>query len=351
MNLLIVAFILLIVSRASSKESACILILCRNDDINEIKRTISIFEERYNKRYNYPYVLLNDIEFTEEFKKEFQSTTQSLVEFGVVPKDHWGYPSWINKEIAREKMRQMEKDKVIYGGSESYRHMCRYFSGFFFKHPLTLKYKYYWRIEPGTQLHCDINYDVFEYMSQNKKKYGFVIALHEYSSTIPSLWKAITGFVSLYNTNYTPGKYWQLLSRDNLARFITDEMYTRYNLCHFWSNFEIAEFEVFRGQKYQMYFDFLDRSGGFFYERWGDAPVHSIAISLFLDRSEIHHFSDIGYTHPPFTFCPSLTTQRITKQKCNCDPGHSVETITPQCISLYKAVSLFSELSTPKSRL
>lgn len=26
----------------------------------------------------------------------------------------------------------------------------------------------------------------------------------------------------------------------------------------------------------------------FFYERWGDAPVHSIAATLFLDRSRIH---------------------------------------------------------------
>jgi hypothetical protein len=35
---------------------------------------------------------------------------------------------------------------VIYGGSESYRHMCRYESGFFFRHPLMMNYEYYWRV-------------------------------------------------------------------------------------------------------------------------------------------------------------------------------------------------------------
>jgi hypothetical protein len=48
------------------------------------------------------------------------------------------------------------------------------------------------------------------------------------------------------------------------------------------------------------YFDYLDKAGGFFYERWGDAPVHSIAAALFLPFEKIHYFYDIGYRHEPF---------------------------------------------------
>ena len=47
----------------------------------------------------------------------------------------------------------------------------------------------------------------------------------------------------------------------------------------------------------QAYFEHLDQNGGFFYERWGDAPVHSLAVLMFLNASEVHHFSDIGYRH------------------------------------------------------
>ena len=61
-----------------------------------------------------------------------------------------------------------------------------------------------------------------------------------------------------------------------------------YSTCHFWSNFEIGNMDWFRGEVYSRYFEHLDRSGGFFYERWGDAPVHSIALGLFEDKSKIH---------------------------------------------------------------
>ena len=33
-----------------------------------------------------------------------------------------------------------------------------------------------------------------------------------------------------------------------------------------WSNFEIADMDFFRGDAYSQYFDFLDRSGGYYYE-------------------------------------------------------------------------------------
>lgn len=342
MHLRIVLFhvvLTLFVQISLQKENACIFILCRNTDIAGLTETIQIFENKFNKKYKYPYVVVNDVEFTEEFKAQFKKLTDNFVEFGKVPKEHWSYPAWIDKNKARTAMQKLEKEKIIYGGSESYRLMCRYFSGFFFRHPLALKYRYYWRIEPDTKLHCNIDYDVFEYMRVNKKKYGFTITLHEYPQTIPSLWTTIQRFVSSYNTFYKEGEHWTLLEPLSLHRFITDEMYTRYNLCHFWSNFEIGDFTFFRGAKYSLLFDYLDRSGGFFYERWGDAPVHSIAVSLFLKSSEIHYFEDIGYTHPPFTHCPKPSLQ---KSPCSCTSSTSVDVSMPLCINLYRKTSKLS---------
>jgi hypothetical protein len=60
--------------------------------------------------------------------------------------------------------------------------------------------------------------------------------------------------------------------------------------------------DFFRGEAYQAYFDYLDSKGGFYYERWGDAPVHSIAAALFLPKDRIHIFDEIGYeVGSPFT--------------------------------------------------
>lgn len=58
----------------------------------------------------------------------------------------------------------------------------------------------------------------------------------------------------------------------------------------------------------------------FFYERWGDAPVHSIAASIFLNRSQIHHFEDIGYRHNPWNHCPANRAKYHDTGKCLCEP-------------------------------
>lgn len=47
--------------------------------------------------------------------------------------------------------------------------MCRFQSGFFFRHPLTMDLEYYWRVEPGIKLFCDIDYDPFLFMQMNNK--------------------------------------------------------------------------------------------------------------------------------------------------------------------------------------
>ena len=39
--------------------------------------------------------------------------------------------------------------------------MCRFNSGFFFRHPLLQKYRYYWRVEPYVHFHCDTLFDPF----------------------------------------------------------------------------------------------------------------------------------------------------------------------------------------------
>ena len=40
-----------------------------------------------------------------------------------------------------------------------------------------------------------------------------------------------------------------------------------YNMCHFWSNFEIARLDWFRSKEYNDFFNMMDRSGGFWMER------------------------------------------------------------------------------------
>lgn len=102
-----------------------------------------------------------------------------------------------------------------------------------------------------------------------------------------------------------------------------------------WSNFEIGSLEWLRSDAYIDYFTSLDHDGGFFYERWGDAPVHSIAAGLLLKKEEIHFFNEIAYYHVPFTHCPTGEQTRLDL-KCHCNPsdnfdwkGYSCQSFSP----------------------
>ncbi|TBU02170.1 glycolipid 2-alpha-mannosyltransferase, partial [Hamiltosporidium magnivora] len=171
-----------------TKENAVIVILCRNEEMNQISESIKNFEEIFNKQYNYPYVFLNDNDFTEEFKSKIKSVVSSTVEFGKINYPMWGPPKHINMDKAKENMKSLESQNIIYGGSLSYRNMCRFFSGYFYRHDLVKKYDYYWRIEPGVKFFCKMNYDPFKFLRESKKEYGFVITIREYMQTIPTLW-------------------------------------------------------------------------------------------------------------------------------------------------------------------
>lgn len=93
------------------------------------------------------YVFLNDVPFTTEFKEAVtEAVYPTSVSFGDIPHEQWSIPSWINTTKMEEGMAYMKAKGVIYGDNLSYRHMCRYNSGFFFRHPLVMKYDYYWRI-------------------------------------------------------------------------------------------------------------------------------------------------------------------------------------------------------------
>ena len=294
------------------RANAVVVVLARNSDLNGLKHSIPQFEERFNKKYHYPYVFLNEVPFTDEFKQGIKAIVSGKAEFGLIPEEHWSYPQWIDVKKADKAREDMAKNNVIYGGSLPYRHMCRYNSGFFFRHPLLKDYDYYWRVEPDVDFTCDINYDPFLFMQDNDKDYGFTIMLPEYEATIPTLWETTKKFME---------KYPQHIHPRNVLKDLFQTHDGKYNLCHFWSNFEIASLKFLRSEAYMKYFEFLDRAGGFFYERWGDAPVHSIAAGMFLPKEKLHFFEDIGYYHAPYGNCPSNPALNMN---CQCDSAKSV---------------------------
>jgi hypothetical protein len=65
----------------------------------------------------------------------------------------------------------------------------------------------------------------------------------------------------------------------------------------FYTNFEIAKFSFFRSKEYMAYFQHLDKTGNFYYKRWGDAPIHWLGVRMLMDPSKVWAVKDITYQH------------------------------------------------------
>ncbi|RAO69900.1 uncharacterized protein BHQ10_005912 [Talaromyces amestolkiae] len=316
---------------AAPRANAAFVVLARNKELEGVIQSVKSIERHFNRWWHYPYVFLNDGDFDNEFKDTIQNYTSAPVEFGKIDDSMWGYPDWVDHEVAKEGIRKQGDAAIMYGGMESYHHMCRFYSGFFYKHPLLLKYEWYWRLEPEIKYFCDITYDPFLKMAEANKTYGFTIAVKELRETVPNIFRYASAYKRV-NGLESKGLWEMFVEKppqdeekdDEKKEPIPEELDDikppeidketmegeKYNMCHFWSNFEIARLDFFRSKEYEDFFEMMDRSGGFWMERWGDAPIHSLAAGALLAPRDIHYFRDFGYRHTTIQHCPANAPAR-----------------------------------------
>lgn len=355
------------------KMNATFVMLTKNDEIDGVLHSINSLESHFNQWFHYPYVFLNNVPFSEDFKKQIKGAVSGDVHFGLVDKPTWEIPEESTDPEAFKNAIETQGDRgFLYGGSASYHRMCRFYSGSFYKHPLVQRHEWYWRVEPEVDFYCDITYDPFFEMARHNKKYGFTILIEEIYATIPNLFRFTMAFLKKYKLQ--PKTLWKLLSLNhNILKTSNQELqdwvnYERdvepkivekvviedflkgedptnmiglnflvrrsrsptpivedkfenqeYNMNHFWSNFEIARVDAFDNEIYNAYFEYLDKMGGFWKERWGDAPVHSLGLALVMDVDDIHYFRDIGYQHSVMAHCPKNAPHKQLVYKEN-DP-------------------------------
>ena len=111
------------------RANAAFVVLARNKELEGVIQSIKSIERHFNRWFNYPYVFLNDGDFDDVFKETVKNYTSSSVEFGKIDNSMWGYPDWVDHEVAKEGIRKQGDAAIMYGGMESYHHMCRFYSG------------------------------------------------------------------------------------------------------------------------------------------------------------------------------------------------------------------------------
>ncbi|KAJ2040642.1 hypothetical protein H4S03_000893 [Coemansia sp. S3946] len=122
------------------RANASFVVLIRNREMDEFRATMRQLEDRFNGKYHYPYLFLNDEPFTDEFMQTISASTTSNVTFALIPREHWSVPEFIDDTRALAARQQMAANNVIYGGSLM-------------------------------DFYCDLDYDPFRYMEDHAREF------------------------------------------------------------------------------------------------------------------------------------------------------------------------------------
>ncbi|KIW67816.1 hypothetical protein PV04_07042 [Phialophora macrospora] len=281
----------------AKRPKAALISLVRNEELDGILQSMRQLEFHWNRQYNYPWVFFNEKPFSAEFKAATSSATSARTEYHLVPRAHWVTPPHINQTLYYNSLDYLSLTAVGKGHLLSYHAMIRWQSGLFYLHPALEKYDYYWRVEPDVHFFCDIPYDPFRFMHANEMVYGFNMAILDDARSFASLWSTTQDFIVQYPHLIHPDA--------NLDWLVDPATGWNYNNCQFFSNFEIGSLSFFRDNEgSRLYFDWLDQKGGFYYSRWGDAPVHTLMVSMFTPPEKTWWFRDVGYQHDIARHCP-----------------------------------------------
>lgn len=141
-------------------------------------------------------------------------------------------------------------------------------------------------------------------MARANKTYGFTIAVKELKETVPNIFRYASAYKRV--NNLTSKGLWEMFvepppesakaspTSDPKVLPLPEEILNtepgsgqlpevdpeameeeKYNMCHFWSNFEIARLDFFRSKPYEDFFEMMDRSGGFWMERVSGFDTYS----------------------------------------------------------------------------
>ena len=157
------------------------------------------------------------------------------------------------------------------GFSLGYRHMCRFFSGHMYEFDIIKEYEYYLRLDTDSFIHTPINYDIFQWAKSNNCYYGYIAPAVQTDNqkVIEGLWEFVN---DIYPNRIPEGMM-------------------------FYTNFELGKVDWFLTSSYMEFYNNIDKSGGIYTKRWGDAPIKFLGINLFMKKENIKPVTGFTYQH------------------------------------------------------
>ena len=236
---------------------------------SKLKTALQSLDKYFNDHFHYPVIIFHEL----DNRKHLLNVTSWSKSYIVFQEITFSLPSFIPHKF--------EHKNCDFNTTLGYRHMCRFHSKLVYEQPIMRLIDYAWRLDDDSELRSSINVDLFLYMQQNDIEYGYQVVTLDNAQCVAGLWDAARQYVKNKNIHAEVFHQWE-------------------NRWMFYNNFELSKVSFWLSQQYQGYIEYIDQLGGIYYSRWGDAPIKSIGVSMFMPKRKIHSFSFISYRHSGF---------------------------------------------------
>jgi hypothetical protein len=257
------------------------LLISNRESVDEFKESLALLRMNFLDDYPYPVTAFIENNFDNSWRSEilgiYENVNFSKIEFSIpefnsdldIP-EFTPHPTHGNGPVARGHP----------GFNLGYRHMCRFMAGDIFRNKELLKYDWYMRLDTDSFILEKIGFDPFLKMHKENFFYCFNNIQDDNPLVVEGL--------------YEESKlYMESKKVDQQNEVTPPKMY--------YTNFEICRIDWFIKNGYMSYFDHLDRIGGIYTKRWGDAPIRYIGVNYLMDRRNILDASSlIKYRHGCF---------------------------------------------------
>ncbi|KAK3835825.1 MAG: nucleotide-diphospho-sugar transferase [Linnemannia elongata] len=260
-----------------------VMVVTSDGEVQEARETIRHIEDRFNRGRHYPWVILSPQPLSDRTQTLLQHIPSAS--WLTTTNQQWKFPRWI--EALKVRNGDFSRLKLgLNATSVAVRQRRRYMSGFLAQHELLDGYEFFWRVDPGLIVFCDLDDDPMLAMKHAGQKFAWSVSAAVNEAGTPGAWSIIQKFKETY-LNHIP--------QPNDESFITRESLDEYSACSYNVQNSIGSIEFFRSPGYTDYFNMIDKEGPIYYERWEDDTVITIGLSLLLPRSDIRFLKELGW--------------------------------------------------------
>ena len=320
-------------ARHGFRPKGSLVMFISDSNIDDIIKTINSVHVHFNYWAQYPWTLIsvdgkeyNNTEWVGKLRDSvlFNNTMKNKTDvyLQTISAKYWEIPKWIDLGKLAQSWRRLRFEPHI--ESMEYRLWTRYFTGFLPLEKFMSNYDWMWYIKPGTELFCDIDYDVFRLMQDSGKFVGVAGSFKV---------KNLKDFDLEKHYKFLKHEHQDIIKSDNFESFLLEEPVEDnvFDKCELLlESFSISNLNFWRSKTYQKYFEIIDKKGTIFHNGWTINKVQTLAATLLMSRKSFQFFNNLGFQNDDYYNCP-IEDFVYHAYRCECDQGNDMTFVDNTC--------------------